>query len=287
MVVPGTSAADDLIAEARPAGPVERPGPRILIKGAGEIASGIAHRLYAAGFKVCLTEVAEPLAVSRGVAFSEAVFDGTKTIMSVTAVLVPARIGDIERAWEQGKVPLVVDPSASIRDSLHPDVLVDATMAKRRTDTRLSDAPTVIGVGPGFLVGRDARLVVETTNNANLGKVITTGEAEANNGIPVRLGGLSLKRIVWAPVDGIFTSRNEIGDTVSSGQVIGQIGETVLHAPLDGMLRGLIRSGVAVPKGAKLAEVDPVNDSRICTLITDKARAIGEGVLKAIELRYS
>ena len=257
----------------------------VLIRGGGEVASGIAYRLHLSHIRVCLAEVATPLAVSRGTTFSEVVFDGVKTIMGVRAELVPARQEEIYRVWQQGSIPLIIDPGASIKERIEPDVLVDAIMAKRKTDTKITDAPLVIGVGPGFYAGRDVHIVVESNHSRNLGRVILEGEAEENTGIPVTIGGLAKERVVWSPQAGLFTSSREIGDSVVAGEVVGQVGALPLEAPISGMLRGLIRSGVNVAKGSKLIEVDPVHDKITCNYITDKMLAIGEGVLKAIMLK--
>ena len=259
----------------------------VLIRGGGEVASGIAYRLHLSHIRVCLTEVATPLAVSRGTTFSEAVFDGVKTVMGVRAELVPAQQEEIYRVWQQGSIPIIIDPEASIKERIKPDVLVDAIMAKRKTDTKITDAQLVIGVGPGFYAGRDVHVVVESNHSRNLGRVIFEGEAEKNTGIPVAIGGLAEERVVWSPRAGIFTSNREIGDPVVAGEVVGQVGDLPLEAPISGMLRGLIRSGVSVAKGSKLIEVDPVHDSITCNYITDKMLAIGEGVLKAIMLRLN
>lgn len=254
----------------------------VLIKGAGEIASGIAHRLHRYHFRVCLTETDNPLAVSRGTAFSEAVFDGVKTIEGVTAELASASPEDINRAWSQGNIPVVIDPVASVREQLKPDVLVDATMAKRNTGTKITDAPLVIGAGPGFCAGSDVHIVVETNHSNNLGRLIREGEAEPNTGVPVDIGGLTKERVIWAPQAGIFTSSQEIGNTVVAHQTIGWVGNSPLAAPISGILRGLIRSGVSVSKGDKLIEVDPVNDRAVCYTIRDKVRVVAGGVLEAI-----
>lgn len=257
----------------------------VLIKGGGEVATGIAYRLHLGHFRVCLTEIANPLAVSRGTAFSEAVFDGIKEIMEVKAELVSVSPEEIHRAWQHGNIPLVIDPETSIKDKIKPDVLVDAIMAKRNTQTRITDAPLVIGVGPGFYAGRDVHIVVESNHSRNLGKVILDGEAEKDTGIPVAVGGLTKKRVIWSPEAGIFTSSKEIGDSVVAGEVIGHLGDLPLKAPISGMLRGLIRSEVKVSKGNKLIEVDPVHDKAICNLITKKVLDIGEGVLQATSLQ--
>ena len=260
---------------------------KVLIRSGGEVASAIAHRLHRSHFKVCLTEVAKPLAVCRGVCYSEAVFDGFKTIEGVTAELVGLSQEEIQKVWQEGKIPVVVDPPASIKEMLHFDVLIDATMLKRKTDTTIHDAPLVIGMGTGFHAGTDAHLVVETNNTNNMGMVLTEGEAEENTGIPLAVGGLTAERVLWAEKAGVVTSDREIGETAQAGQVIGTLDEIQLKAPLDGIIRGLLRNGVHVNKGAKLVEIDPVNDSSVCYIIRDKMRAIAGGALEAIMYIYN
>ncbi len=259
----------------------------VLIKGGGEVASGIAYRLHLSHLRVYLTEIANPVAVTRGTTFSEAVFDGVKEIMGVKAELIPNREEEIYRVWQHGNIPVVIDPEASIKDKIKPDVLVDAIMAKKNTRTKITDAHLVIGIGPGFYAGRDVHIVVESNNSPNLGKVILEGEAEKNTGIPVEIGGLTKERVVWSPKAGVFTSNKEIGDSVVAGEIIAHIGDRPLKAPLSGMLRGLIRSGIRVVEGSKLIEVDPIHDRATCNLITNKMMTIGEGVFKAIKLKFN
>ncbi len=259
----------------------------VLIKGGGEVASGVAHRLFRAHFRVCLTERDNPLAVSRGTCFSDAVFDGTKTIEGVTAEFVPASIENICKVWERVNIPVVIDPAASIKDQLKPDVLVDAIMAKRNTGTKITHATLVIGLGPGFQAGKDVHVVVETNHSNMLGRVILKGEAELNTGTPVAIGGLTRERVIWAPQAGTFVTNLDIGDSVVARQTIGCIDDLTLEAPITGVLRGLIRSGVRVSKGDKLIEVDPVNDKAVCYVISGKMRAIAGGVLEAILTRFN
>lgn len=259
----------------------------VLIRGGGEVASGIAHRLHRSHFRVCLTETKYPLAVSRGTSFSEAVFDGVKTIEGVAAELAPSSLEHIYKIWRQGKIPVVVDTRASVKDEIKPDVLIDAIMAKRNIGTYITDAPLVIGLGTGFYAGRDVYLVVETNHSNSLGRVIVHGEAEKDTGTPVEIEGLTRERVVWAPQDGTFTTEREIGESVVTGEVLGRIGGSLLEAPVGGILRGLLRGGVSVSKGAKLIEVDPVNDKAICSVIRDKMRAIAGGVLEAIMSRFN
>ena len=259
---------------------------KVLIKGAGEVASGIAYRLHLSHLKVCFTEIANPLAVTRGTTFSEAVYDGVKDIMGVRAERVPADPEQIHRVWQRGNIPLAIDPEASIKENIKPDVLIDAIMAKKNRNTSITDAPLVIGIGLGFYAGRDVHVVVESNHSQNLGKVILEGEAEKNTGEPVEVGGLTRERVIWSPQAGLFTTDKDIGDTVAAGETIAHVDNRPLKAPMGGVLRGLIRSGVKVSRGTKLIEVDPVHDSSICHLIAGKVLTIGEGVLQAIMMKF-
>ncbi|MDP6494119.1 MAG: selenium-dependent molybdenum cofactor biosynthesis protein YqeB [Dehalococcoidia bacterium] len=260
---------------------------RALIKGGGEIGSGVAYRLSMSKVKVCITEMATSLAVTRGTTFSEAVFDRTKTVMGLTAELCSNGLSDVERLWQIGRIPILVDPQAEAKHEIKPDVLVDAILAKRNTGTTMKDAPLVIGVGPGFCAGDDVHLVVESNQGADLGKVITEGQAEKNTGIPVEIGGLTRERVVWASEAAIFKTDREIGDSVVMDQTVGWLGVNQIKAPIGGILRGLLRDGTSVPKGRKLVEVDPVNDSSVCHIISQKALTVGDGVLSAIKMKLS
>jgi xanthine dehydrogenase accessory factor len=254
----------------------------VLIKGAGEMASAVACRLQNSHFYICLTEIERPLAVSRGTTFSEAIFDGKKTIEGITAELTVCTAGDIEGVWRRGNIPLIIDPEAKIRNEIKPDVLVDSISAKRNTGTAITDAPLVIGLGPGFYAGRDAHVVVETLHHNSLGRVIHHGTAIKDNKTPVSLGGLSSERVVWAVHSGIFITEHEIGESVVKHQILGRLDMDTIEAPVDGMLRGLVRSGVCVPEGAKVVEIDPVHDKAVCDVVRDKWRAVAGGVLEAI-----
>lgn len=258
----------------------------VLIKGGGEVASGAAHRLFNARFRVCLTEIANPQAVSRGVTFCEAVYDKEKEIEGVTGVLVDSLAG-IHMAWASNRIPVIVDPEGKIKDTLNPDIFIDAVMAKKNLGTRITDAPLVIGLGPGFRVGRDVHMVVETNNTEQLGQVILEGEAEVNTGIPIAVNGLTSERVIHADVTGSFRAVREMGDTVAEGELIGYIGEQEIKSPLGGVVRALIRDGAPVAPGTKLLEIDHVADASICYRIRARIRAIAGGVLEAIMRRFN
>jgi len=258
----------------------------VLIKGGGEVASGVAHRLFRSHFKVCLTEVPHPRAVSRGASFSEAVYDDEKEIEGVVAKLVKSA-DEIPMVWKESKLPIIVDPETKIRDILHPDILIDAIMAKRNLGTKLTDAPLVIGLGPGFRAGKDVHIVIETNNSENLGKVILSGEAEKDTGIPIAIAGLTFQRVIHSPEDGLFVAHKEIGDMVTTGEVVASVGKQVVKAPISGRIRALLRSGIQVEKGTKLCEIDPEGSIEVCYSIRARMRAVAGGVLEAILVRFN
>jgi xanthine dehydrogenase accessory factor len=258
----------------------------VLIKGGGEVASAVAHRLYRAHFKVCLTEVSQPQAVSRGVSFSEAVYDSEKEVEGVVAKLVKSA-SEIPWVWGENKIPIIVDPETAIKDTLHPDILIDAIMAKRNLGTRLTDAALVIGLGPGFRAGKDVHLVVETNNSERLGEVIFAGEAEKDTGIPIAIDGLTSERVVHSAGDGMFVTEREIGEQVTAGEVIASVGAQAIKAPISGVVRALLRSGIQVKEGTKLLEIDQVASKEICYSIRARVRAIAGGVLEAILIWFN
>ncbi len=258
----------------------------VMIKGGGEVATAVGHRLAQSHFKVCLTEEASPTAVNRGVAFSEAVYDGEKEVEGVVAKLITSA-EEVLPTWEENKLPIIVDPQASIRHLLHPEVIVDAIMAKKNLGTKIGDAALVIGLGPGFKIGKDVHVVVETNNTENLGRVILTGEAEANTGIPQSLGGFTRERVLYSHGKGLFRSTREIGDLVSAGDTVAWVGNYPVKAQIDGVLRALMRDGVEVNKQTKLGEIDLRGDKQLCYTIRARMRAIAGGVLEAILMHFN
>ena len=253
----------------------------VLVKGAGEIASGISHRLTRCRFKVCMTEIPEPQAVRREVSFCEAIYDGEKTVEGLTATVVSS-YEEIAEAWSKNYIPIIIDPEATIKDLLNPAVLVDAILAKKNLGTSITDAQLVIGVGPGFCAGKDVHLVVETNRGHNLGRVISQGEAEENTGVPGVIAGFSIERVFRAPRDGTLHAIKHIGDMVEVGDGIGSVEGIPIQAGIKGVIRGLLRDGTTVWKGMKAGDIDPREVKEHCYTISDKARAVGGGVLEAI-----
>jgi xanthine dehydrogenase accessory factor len=259
----------------------------IMIRGAGEMASGVAHRLHRSHLKVCMVEIPEPLAVRREVSFCEAVYDREKEVEGVWAKWI-SRWEEVASLWREGKIPLLVDPDArETRAFLKPDVLVDAILAKRNLGTRITDASWVIGLGPGFTAAEDVHVVIETNRGHNLGKMILNGRAEPDTGIPGDIGGFTTERVLRATGDGIFSSERSIGDGVKKGSVVARVDDLPVVAKVSGIVRGLLRSGVEVRKGTKVGDIDPRRKREHCFTVSDKARAIGGGVLEAILYRFN
>ena len=259
----------------------------VLIRGAGEMATGVAHRLVQSHFKICMIELFQPLAVRREVSFCEAVYDGEKEVEGVRAKLIPKSEG-IPSAWKEGKIPLLIDPDGKgTRAFLKPDVVVDAILAKRNAGTQINDAPLVIGLGPGFTAGKGVHIVVETNRGHNLGKVILNGTAEPDTGMPGDIGGFTVERVLRSMKKGVFHAKCSIGDRVSKGAVVAVADDFPVIAQISGTLRGLIRDGVEVKRGMKVGDIDPRGKREHCFTISDKARAIGGGVLEAILYWYN
>lgn len=254
--------------------------PLALIKGAGDLATGVALRLFRAGFRIVMTETAQPTPVRRTVAFAEAVYDGSATVEGVRAERAESK-EDVFRLLEAGTIPVLVDPEARCLSWLHPHVLVDAIIAKRNLGTSINDAPAVIALGPGFTAGEDCHAVIETMRGHDLGRVIWRGQALPNTGVPGEIGGKSAERVLRAPKAGTFRAVASIGDLVHVGQVVGYVDDAPITSSLDGVLRGLLRSGLYVTPGFKMGDVDPRAKPEHCLTVSDKANAVAGGVLEA------
>ena len=258
---------------------------RVLIRGAGDLASGIALRLFHAKMEVIMTDLPRPTAIRRTVCFSQAILFGTMTVEDVTAVFAKTSEAAVSILKEK-KIPVLADPEAACIAALRPDAVVDAILAKRNLGTKITDAPCVIGVGPGFTAGVDCHACVETMRGHTLGRVITEGSPIPNTNIPGLIGGFAGERVLRAPADGIFRQRLEIGDMVEQNEIAGFVGTEPMRCQISGVLRGLLADGTPVHKGMKAGDVDPRGEVSYCQLVSDKALAIGGGVLEAI-LRFS
>ena len=259
----------------------------VVIKGAGEMASAVAWRIYMSNIRrILMLETPSPQAVRREVSFCEAVLDGRQTVEGVQACKADNDTA-IRKAWTQEKIAVVVDPDWKMLDRFEPHVLIDAILAKKNLGTNMDEAPLVIGLGPGFVAGQDVHFVIETNRGHNLGRIISSGAAEPNTGIPGSIGGYTEERVLRAPCDGEFKARCAIGDQVKKGDTVATVAVDTVQAKIDGVLRGLIRSSSHVHQGLKLGDVDPRGDVDYCHTISDKARAISGSVLEAILRVYN
>ena len=257
----------------------------VVLKGGGDLATGIAHRLHRCGFRLVITEVGQPTVIRRSVAFANAVYNGEMTVEEVTAVL--AKPEQIESCWQNGTIPVVIDPDCKILREIKPWGLVDAILAKTNLGTNRSDAQVVVGVGPGFMAGHDVHRVVETMRGHELGRVITVGGARPNTGVPGDIGGYTVERLVKAPCAGVFRAVRSIGDMVCAGDVLAYVGDTAVTGKIGGVLRGLLHDNLHVTVGMKVGDIDPRAKVEHCWSISDKARAVGGGVLEALLMSES
>jgi xanthine dehydrogenase accessory factor len=259
--------------------------PLVVVRGAGDLATGTIVRLLRCGFAVVALEVPNPSAIRRGVSLSEAVYDGRAVVEGVEARLA-ADPGAALRLLGEGFVPLLVDPDCHLAAALGPFALVDAILAKRNLGTSRGMAAFVVALGPGFEAGVDADAVVETNRGHDLGRVILAGRAEADTGLPGSIGGKTDERVLRSLSAGRAVALRDIGDTVRAGEAVlaveGKAGRTEVVSAIDGVLRGLIRPGYELGPGFKVADVDPRGGREHCFTITDKSRAVAGGVLEAI-----
>ena len=270
----------------------------IVVRGAGDLATGTIHRLKKAGFRLLVLEAEHPAAIRRQVALSEAVYAGSARVEDVEAVRMDVDLAEkknrkelleqeMERIWKKDGVPVLVDPAGLSIAALRPAVVVDAILAKKNLGTTKEMAPLVIALGPGFTAGEDVDVVIETKRGHNLGRVIRSGSAVPNTGIPGIIGGYGKERVMHAQAEGILRNVASIGDIVEARAVIAEIetenGTVPVEACLSGLLRGLIRDGYPVTKGFKIADIDPRQEElQNCFTISDKARCIAGSVLEVI-----
>ncbi len=257
-------------------------GP-VLIKGAGEMASGVAHKLFRAGLDVVMSELPQPMAVRREVSFAQAIFTGEQTVEGVTG----SRVEDPKHCptiLDQGFIPVLpISISRELLMDLKPRAVVDATLAKEKTDTYWGEAPVVIGLGPGFRAPEDVHAVIETQRGHHLGRIYYQGAAAPNTGQPGEILGYTWERVLRAPSKGEFTAFAQIGDQVEAGDEIGVIDkQDLVISAIPGVVRGLLYSGLMVEKDVKLGDIDPRGVREYCFTISDKARTIAGGVLEAI-----
>lgn len=258
----------------------------IIVRGGGDLATGTILKLHCSGFFVLVLEIEKPAAIRRQVAFCEAVYEGEVTVEDVRCVKI-SNLKEMEIIRKQGAVPIFVDPEGESIRLLRPEVVIDAILAKKNLGTSKKMAPFTLALGPGFSAGEDVDAVIETKRGHQLGRIIRNGYAIANTGIPGNIGGFTKERVLHAEKAGVFHEVRKIGDLVQAGDIIAAIetadGKVPVRASISGILRGLLRDGYEVPKGFKIADIDPREDElENCFTVSDKARCIAGGALEAV-----
>lgn len=254
----------------------------VIVRGGGDIATGTIYKLYQCGIPLLVLEISNPSCIRRTISFCEAVFEEIVCVEGVYAVHVRS-LQEAYEAYQQKKVPVMIDAQADMVKKVSPAVVVDAILAKKNLGTQITDAPIVIGLGPGFFAGKDVHAVVETKRGHHLGRVLYEGTAISNTGIPGIIAGYGKERVIHAPCGGRFHIEKQIGEEVRQGDIIATIDETPVKATISGIVRGMIREGYPVFQGLKIADIDPrIEEKENCYYISDKARCVAGGVLEAI-----
>ncbi|MDO4306233.1 MAG: selenium-dependent molybdenum cofactor biosynthesis protein YqeB [Eubacteriales bacterium] len=254
----------------------------IIVRGGGDLASGVIHKLYWCGYRVLILECEKPSAIRREVSFCDAVYDGTAEVEGVLCRKV-SEVSECDDVWEAGEIPLLVDETGAVLRALGPAAVVDGILAKKNLGTSRDMAPLTIALGPGFEAGKDVDYVIETKRGHQLGRIIAEGSAIPNTGVPGMIGGYGKERVIHSPAAGMIRNQAKIADLVEEGQVIAMVGETPVCASLTGVLRGIIRDGYEVPLGMKIADIDPRKEEKEnCFSVSDKARCIAGGVVEVL-----
>jgi xanthine dehydrogenase accessory factor len=258
----------------------------VIIRGGNDIASAAAHRLFTVGYSVVILEAAQPLTVRRGMAYASAAYEGHITLDGVTAEYAPT----LERAQtllqSRSAIPVVTGADGPILTALKPQVILDARLRKKdRSTSRATDAPLVIGLGPGFTAGIEAHVVIETNRGPNLGRIITEGEADPYTGEPIEIAGHSKDRYLYAPCAGIFRTPLDLGTRVEAGQTVGDVEGAPLVAKVGGIIRGVVKDGLPVQAGTKLVDIDPRGNQTYLSELSQKAWTIADAIVRAIRSR--
>lgn len=254
----------------------------IIVRGGGDIASGTINRLHNMGFKVLVLEIPNPNFIRRKVCYGEAVYEGEFTLENAVSKFAH-NLEEIYSIWEEGKIPVYIDPDMKILQEIHPDALVDGILAKKNLGMSKDLAPITIALGPGFEAGKDADAVIETNRGHNLGRIIYEGRASENTGIPGIINGYGRERVIYAPASGILKIVHDIGSVVKKDEIIAYIDNKPVYASLTGLIRGMIRKGSFVKEGLKISDIDPREDQlKNCWTISDKARTISGGTAEAL-----
>ena len=258
---------------------------KVVIRGGGDLATGVAEVLYQSGFKILILDIEKPSSIRRSMCFSEAIYDGVTKVENIICKKIENE-NEIERCWSEKIIPIMVDEKGEIIKKIKPDVVVDSIIAKKNLGTTKDMAPITIALGDGFEAGKDVDIVIETMRGHNLGRIITSGRAMKNTGIPGEIKGVSKDRVIYSLASGIFSSVKKIGDTVQKDEIIGYVGDVEIRGKISGVLRGIIREGYEVTKNMKIGDIDPrIEEKNNCFTISDKARSLGGAVLRAIMFR--
>lgn len=254
----------------------------VVVRGGGDLATGVIHKLHRCNIKVVVLECSHPTAIRRTVSFCSAVFEKNMEVEGEKCILAND-IDEVYEILENRNIPLIIDENCKIIESIKPVAVIDAIIAKKNLGTKINMAPITIALGPGFEAGKDVHVVIETKRGHNLGRIIYNGFAMKNTGIPGDIEGYSKERVIYAPKEGFINNISKIGDYVIKGQVIATIDKTDVYATIDGVLRGIIYDKTYVKKGLKIADIDPRKEEiQNCYKISDKARCIAGGVLEAL-----
>ena len=258
---------------------------KVVIRGGGDLATGVAEVLYQSGFKILILDIEKPSSIRRSVCFSEAIYDGIIQVENIICKKVENE-NDIEKCWNEKIIPIMVDEKGEIIKKIKPDVVVDSIIAKKNLGTTKEMAPITVALGDGFEAGKDVDIVIETMRGHNLGRIITSGRAMKNTGIPGEIKGVSKDRVIYSLANGRFSSVKKIGDTVQKDEIIGYVGDVEIRGKISGVLRGIIREGYEVTENMKIGDIDPrIEEKNNCFTISDKARSLGGAVLRAIMFR--
>lgn len=258
---------------------------KVIIRGGGDLATGVAEVLYQSGFKILILDIEKPSSIRRSVCFSEAIYDGVVKVENIICKKVENE-NEIEKCWSEKIIPIMVDEKGEIIKKIKPDVVVDSIIAKKNLGTTKEMAPITVALGDGFEAGKDVDIVIETMRGHNLGRIITSGRAMKNTGIPGEIKGVSKDRVIYSKTNGRFSSVKKIGDTVQKDEIIGYVGDVEIRGKISGVLRGIIREGYEVTENMKIGDIDPrIEEKNNCFTISDKARSLGGAVLRAIMFR--
>lgn len=258
---------------------------KVVIRGGGDLATGVAEVLYQSGFKILILDIEKPSSIRRSVCFSEAIYDGVTKVENIICKKIENE-NEIEKCWNEKIIPIMVDEKGDIIKKIKPDVVVDSIIAKKNLGTTKDMAPITIALGDGFEAGKDVDIVIETMRGHNLGRIITSGRAMKNTGIPGEIKGVSKDRVIYSKANGIFSSVKKIGDTVQKDEIIGYVGDVEIRGKISGVLRGIIREGYEVTENMKIGDIDPrIEEKNNCFTISDKARSLGGAVLRSIMFR--